>query len=81
MARDSKAAAGVPTIQRPAKFEPYNDPDILTANASAAAQKFKDTLLQSRKTGGHDDDALKGDRTVYSFEPSRQQGLLNQDGD
>lgn len=81
MARPSKAAAGVPTIQRPAKFEPYNDPDILTAKADAEAQKFRDTLHRSRKAGGHDDAALNDDRPVYGFEPPRQQGLINQDGD
>ncbi|MCK1491300.1 hypothetical protein IVB14_12955 [Bradyrhizobium sp. 180] len=81
MARSSKAAAGVRTIQRPAKFETFNDPDILTANAAAETQKFRDTLHRSRKAGGHDDAALNGDRTVYGFEPPRQQGLINQDGD
>lgn len=81
MARTSKATAGVPSIQRPAKFEPFNDPEILTANAKAETQKFRDILHRSRKAGGHDDDALKGDRPVYGFKPLRQQGLTNQDGD
>ncbi|RXH06301.1 hypothetical protein [Bradyrhizobium vignae] len=80
MARPSKAAAGVPTIQRPAKLETFNDPNILTGKAKAEAQKFRDTLHRSRKAGGHDDDALNGDRIVHGFKP-RQQGLINQDGD
>ncbi|MGY2935980.1 hypothetical protein ACVWZ6_005582 [Bradyrhizobium sp. GM6.1] len=81
MTKTTNSKAGVPSIQRPTKFEPYNDPDILTATADAAAQKFRDTLLRSRKAGGHDDAALNGDRTVYGFEPPCQQGLTNQDGD
>lgn len=81
MAKTSKAAAGIPSIQRPAKCEPFNDPEILTANAKAEAQKFSDVLHRSRKAGGHDDDAPKSDRPVYGFKPPRQQGLVNQDGD
>lgn len=81
MKKTTNNKAGIPAVNRPAKFEPYNDPDILTAISKAEAQKFSDILHRSRKAGGHDDDALKNDRPVYGFKPPRQQGLINQDGD
>jgi len=81
MKKTTISKAGVPSVNRSAKFEPYNDPDILTAISNEEAQKFRDILHRSRNAGGHDDDALKNDRPVCGFKPPRQQGLVNQDGD
>jgi hypothetical protein len=55
----------------PTKYEPYNDPAVLTAHTQAAGKAFTDMLRRSREAGGHDDDALQSDRPIYPF----KQGL------
>jgi len=61
-------------VRRPAKWEPHNDPAVLTANSQAEAKAFMDLLRRSRAAGGHDEDALKSDRPV-------RHGLPNRDAD
>lgn len=49
------------------KYEPYNDPMLLTANTRAASNAFSDLVRRSREADGHDDDALKNDRPLHDF--------------
>jgi hypothetical protein len=55
---------GVNPIKRPTKYEPYNDPTLLTAKSQETVKAFNDLLRRSREAGGHDDEALKNDRPV-----------------
>lgn len=65
---------GFHTIQRPARYEPFNDPAVLTANAEEAVKAFRDLVRRSREVGGHDDDALKNDQPLHGFLRSSQNG-------
>ena len=57
MARSVKG--GVRSITRPAKFEPFKDPAVLTANAEKSVKQFSDMLRRSREANGHKDGDTK----------------------